>query len=124
MGLTERFFASARTNTTALDRDCARRAQGKMGKAPTHDCVDTEAYLSTEGRSREMAGLRKLVTAFAGQPGIIGLHGGLPPASSFPIKAMTLTLGDGRIVTIDDPAKVHHSDSTRKGDGALSLLTS
>ncbi len=72
-----------------------------------------------------MAGLRKVVTAFAGQPGIIGLHGGLPPASSFPIKAMTLTLDDGRTLTIDDPAKVPTQTVhvlTRKGDGAFTPL--
>lgn len=53
-----------------------------------------------------MAGLRKLVTAFAGVPGIIGLHGGLPPASAFPITEMTFTLRDGQKVVVDDPAKV------------------
>ncbi|CAL8471435.1 g10977 [Coccomyxa elongata] len=53
-----------------------------------------------------MAGLRKLVTAFAGVPGIIGLHGGLPPASAFPIREMTFTLRDGQKVVVDDPAKL------------------
>ena len=78
----------------------------KEDSTSVEHCVNIDEYYSAEGRSREMAGLRKLVTAFAGQPGIIGLHGGLPPASSFPIKGMHLTLGDGRTVAIDDPAKV------------------
>ncbi|EIE19767.1 PLP-dependent transferase [Coccomyxa subellipsoidea C-169] len=53
-----------------------------------------------------MAGLRKLVTAFAGVPGIIGLHGGLPPASAFPITELTYTLKDGQKIVVDDPAKL------------------
>ena len=77
-----------------------------MKEEGTSQYVEIENFYSAEGKSREMAGLRKLVTSFAGQPGIIGLHGGLPPASSFPIKSMSLTLGDGRTLVIDDPAKV------------------
>jgi hypothetical protein len=62
--------------------------------------------LSSEGRARQMAGLRKLVTTFAGVPGIIGLHAGLPPASAFPITEMSFTLRDGQKVVVDDPVKV------------------
>ena len=41
-----------------------------------------------------------------GQPGIIGLHGGLPAGSAFPITSLSFTLRDGTTATIDDPAKV------------------
>lgn len=68
--------------------------------------ANLEDRLSFEGRARQMAGLRKLVTAFAEVPGIIKLHGGLPPASSFPITEMSFTLRDGRKYTVDDPVKV------------------
>ena len=74
-----------------------------------------EEYYSIEGRKRQMAGLRKLVTAFASQPGIICLHGGFPPAHTFPVKKMTLTLDDGRTVVIDDPAKVTITAKQRHG---------
>ena len=41
-----------------------------------------------------------------GQAGIIGLHGGLPAGSAFPITSLSFTLRDGTSATIDDPAKV------------------
>ncbi len=68
-----------------------------------------------------MAGLRKLVTAFASQPGIICLHGGFPPAHTFPVKKMTLTLDDGKTIVIDDPAKVTIPTKQRQGALQLSL---
>lgn len=68
--------------------------------------TNIEGKLSREGLARQMAGLRKIVTAFAGVPGIIGLHGGLPPASSFPITGVTLTLQGGQKVEIDNAVKV------------------
>jgi kynurenine/2-aminoadipate aminotransferase len=71
-----------------------------------HPTTNIADHLSAEGRARQMAGLRKLVTAFAGVPGIIGLHGGLPPASAFPITEMSFTLRDGQKITVDDPVKV------------------
>ncbi len=68
--------------------------------------VDHSELFSEEGRARKMARLRVLVTSFAGKEGVIGLHGGLPPASAFPITEMALTLRDGTRLVIDDPAKV------------------
>lgn len=78
--------------------------------------VDVESMLSKEGKARQMAGLRKVVTAFAGVPGIIGLHGGLPPATAFPIKGVTLTLEDGHKVEIDNPIKVRILSDTRHAE--------
>lgn len=89
-----------------------------MDNADGDKAVDTESMLSREGRARHMAGLRKLVTAFAGVPGIIGLHGGLPPASAFPITGMTLTLQNGQKVDLDDPIKVRILSSTRHANVA------
>ena len=87
--------------------------QGQMEDADGDRAVDMESMLSREGRARHMAGLRKVVTAFAGVPGIIGLHGGLPPASAFPITGVTLTLQNGQKVDLDDPIKVRILSSTR-----------
>ena len=87
--------------------------QGRMEDADGDTAVDMESMLSREGRARHMAGLRKVVTAFAGVPGIIGLHGGLPPASAFPITGVTLTLQNGQKVDLDDPIKVRVLSSTR-----------
>ncbi len=80
--------------------------QGETDEASCARPVQYEDHLGAEGRAWQMAGLRKLVTAFAGVPGIIGLHGGLPPASAFPITELTYTLKDGQKIVVDDPAKV------------------
>ncbi len=101
-----------------VEEECAR---GALNGAETDGAVDVESMLSAEGQARQMAGLRKIVTAFAGVPGIIGLHGGLPPASSFPIKGVTLTLGNGQKVEIEDPIKVRTLSSPRHA-AALSKL--
>lgn len=89
---------------------------------------------STEGRARRMAGLRELVTASAAADkalsprsrtssktspsgsaqaaaaaeaaSVIGLHGGFPPASSFPFVKLTATLRDGSVIEVEDPAEV------------------
>jgi len=73
--------------------------------------VKIEDHYSEEGKAWQMAGLRRLVTAFAGVPGIIALHGGLPPASAFPITEVTFTLTDGRKIVVDDPTKVCDVDN-------------
>ena len=90
--------------------------QGRADGGEEVCTADVESMLSTEGRARQMAGLRKVVTAFAGVPGIIGLHGGLPPATAFPIKGVTLTLEDGNKVEIDDPIKVRILSDTRHAE--------
>lgn len=41
-----------------------------------------------------------LATKFNGIEGLIPLHGGLPPASAFPLTALQLTLKDGTKVDI------------------------
>ena len=67
--------------------------------------VDHAALFSKEGQARKMARLRIITTTFAGREGVIGLHGGLPPATAFPITEMSLKLRDGSRIVIDDPAK-------------------
>lgn len=90
--------------------------------------LDFEAMFSTEGKARRMAGLRELVTASAAAdralaprgskdstpspagPPVIGLHGGFPPASSFPFVKLTATLRDGSVVEVEDPAEVREEN--------------
>ena len=67
--------------------------------------VDHAALFSKEGQARKMAHLRIITTTFAGRAGVIGLHGGLPPATAFPIVEMSLKLRDGSRIVIADPAK-------------------
>jgi hypothetical protein len=64
---------------------------------------------SCEGRLRLLPGLRVLATAFNGIEGIIPLHGGLPPASAFPLSAIQLTLKDGTKIDITEPQEVNFS---------------
>ena len=61
-----------------------------------------------------MPGLRDLSTKFNGIKGLIPLHGGLPPASAFPLKGLQLTLKDGTQVDITGQDEVslpmnHHA---------------
>lgn len=67
--------------------------------------VDHAALFSKEGQARRMARLRIITTTFVGREGVVGLHGGLPPATAFPITEMSLKLRDGSCIVIDDPAK-------------------
>ena len=45
-------------------------------------------------------------TEFYGLPDMVPMHGGLPPATAFPIESMSLHLKDGTVVDIVDPALV------------------
>ena len=68
--------------------------------------VDYTQHFGQEGHARQLASLRVLLSAFTGVPGIIGLHGGLPPADAFPFTEMSFTLRDGTKLQITDPAQV------------------
>ena len=68
--------------------------------------VDYASHFGDEGNARQLASLRVLLSAFTGVPGIIGLHGGLPPADAFPFTEMSFTLRDGTKLHITDPAQV------------------
>lgn len=71
--------------------------------------VDYTQHFGQEGHARKLASLRVLLSAFTGVPGIIGLHGGLPPADAFPFTEMSFTLRDGTKMQISDPAQVNYS---------------
>lgn len=68
--------------------------------------VDYSQHFGHEGQARQLASLRVLLSAFTGVPGIIGLHGGLPPADAFPFTEMSFTLRNGTKLEIKDPEQV------------------
>ena len=67
---------------------------------------DFESLYSLEGVARRLAGLREVVAAAASSPGIVGLHGGFPPATAFPFRRLSATLADGSELVIDDEDEV------------------
>ena len=84
-------------------------ASGAADQAGSHDGpspVNYTQHFGHEGRARQLASLRVLLSAFTGVPGIIGLHGGLPPADAFPFTEMSFTLRDGTKLEIKEPEQV------------------
>ncbi|KAL3147261.1 hypothetical protein ABBQ32_002752 [Trebouxia sp. C0010 RCD-2024] len=81
-------------------------AAGKSDPQGAACTVDYSRHFGHEGQARQLASLRVLLSAFTGVPGIIGLHGGLPPADAFPFTEMSFTLRDGTKMEIKDPAQV------------------
>ena len=61
---------------------------------------ELEAVLSDEARRRTFGSLRSLVNTYQGAAGVIGLHGGLPPETCFPLAGLSFTLADGRTVAL------------------------
>ncbi len=58
---------------------------GIEGKKAAHPgVIDWEARWSDIARRRHAPKLQAIVLRFFGQPGVIGMHGGLPPAEAFP----------------------------------------
>eukprot|EP00884_Botryococcus_braunii_P000742 jgi/Botrbrau1/10669/Bobra.53_2s0024.1 len=76
-------------------------ANGNHGSS--WDCAE---LFSIEGRKRRMPALRSLITAFSGVPGVIGMHGGFPPADAFPFESISFKLRDGSSFEISEPSKV------------------
>lgn len=85
---------------------------GKPDSQEEASLVDFSQHFGHEGQARQLASLRVLLSAFTGVPGIIGLHGGLPPADAFPFTEMAFTLRDGTKMEIKDPAQVQSSTAT------------
>lgn len=74
---------------------------------------ELEAALSDEARRRTFGSLRSLVSAYQGAPGVIGLHGGLPPETCFPLAGLSFTLADGRAVALS-AEQVHAAPRGRR----------
>ena len=67
---------------------------------------DIESHLSKEASARTLSSLSKFIFEFSGIPGMVGLHGGLPPPSIFPFKGMKVQLEDGSWLDMSDKDKV------------------
>lgn len=72
----------------------------------TNALVDFTDYFTEEAKIRHFPALRDIVFNALRVPGIIGLHGGLPPNESFPIESISLKLRDGSTIEVSDPAQV------------------
>ena len=68
--------------------------------APPEQQADLLSLLSVEGARRTAGSLCGIVSQFAGVEGLVGLHGGLPPTSSFPLTSLQFGLADGRTVQL------------------------
>ena len=84
--------------TDEADRPAKRFKQGTS--------IDFDQHLSEEGRLRLYPSLRKIVCQFAGSDNVIPMHGGLPPAHSFPVSSVQLNLANGQRVEVTDAQKV------------------
>ena len=65
-----------------------------------------ERHLSKEAKARTLSSLSKFIFSFSGIPGMVSLHGGLPPPSMFPFKALKVQLEDGTWLDMSDKHKV------------------
>lgn len=95
--------------------------KARLEPPATSAIVNWDVHLTKEAKLRTQPTLRKLVTGSAGKPGLVGLHGGLPHPSIFPLEGITLNLKGGATLTIDDPqtVRIRH----RHGDGGPCLAT-
>ena len=73
-------------------------AAGAPAAAP--DSRLLRSLSSREGVLRAGGSLRRLVSDSAGVQGLVGLHGGLPPAHTFPLTSLHFGLADGRSISL------------------------
>ena len=104
--------------TDVSDAKRARADPTTLTSTSTPTPVDYASLFSEEGARRRLAGLREIVAAAAGRPGVVGLHGGFPPPDAFPFVRLTATLKDGTTVEVSDPEQVC-GKREREGDGRV-----
>jgi kynurenine/2-aminoadipate aminotransferase len=92
--------AGAARAAPARAAPAAPAATSAATSAPTAQQADLLGLLSVEGARRTGGNLRAIVSQFAGVEGLVGLHVGLPPTSSFPITSLQFGLADGRTVQL------------------------
>jgi len=104
------FPGTTTADPAPADVSDAKRARAAEPPLPSTSAtptpVDYAALFSEEGARRRLAGLREIVAAAAGRPGVVGLHGGFPPPDAFPFVRLTATLKDGTTVEVSDPGQV------------------
>lgn len=82
-----------------------------------------ESHLSKEASARTLSSLSKFIFEFSGIPGMVGLHGGLPPPSIFPFKGMKVQLEDGTWLDMCDEDKMDAAQQyNTNGRGYVPLL--
>ncbi|KAL6776906.1 hypothetical protein ACKKBF_B03955 [Auxenochlorella protothecoides x Auxenochlorella symbiontica] len=64
--------------------------------------VDPGKFITEKGAALNYGQLRGLVAKFQNVPGVIGLHGGLPPSDAFPMLSLDIKLRDGSTVTVGE----------------------
>jgi len=87
-----------------LSREGARRTPGQLRSFVANFTGARGGACAVSRTWRRSGRLTGSSPRPAGLEGVIGMHGGLPPASAFPITGMTLTLADGSTLPITDPA--------------------
>lgn len=58
-----------------------------------------------QGQAFRVGELSGLLFEFAGIPGIVGLHNGLPPSDAFPIESLSIKLKSGGTIELSDPVE-------------------
>ena len=87
----------------------ARRMAGLRELVTASAAADKTLSPRSKNSSSASAAAPRSAQASAGAAeaaSVIGLHGGFPPASSFPFVKLTATLRDGSVIEVEDPAEV------------------
>ena len=87
-------------------KDSTRQPKHGNPEADKATPCNIEHHLSKEASARTLSSLSKFIFSFSGIPGMVGLHGGLPPPSIFPFKAMKVQLEDGTWLDMSAKDKV------------------
>lgn len=66
--------------------------------------LDWTCRWSQEARRRHPVRLQSVMNRFGSSSEVIGMHGGLPTASTFPLAGLDLHLADGHHLAISGPA--------------------
>lgn len=101
---THRLVSKTMATKLEVSTNCANSGLSADDR-PTPCNIDQ--HLSKEASARTLSSLSKFIFEFSGIPGMVGLHGGLPPASIFPFKSMKVQLEDGTWLDMSDKDKVH-----------------
>ena len=99
----------ARTNTPpscSMQTACKQTHAASANKHDKPVPCNIESHLSKEASARTLSSLSKFIFEFSGIPGIVGLHGGLPPPSIFPFKGLKVQLEDGTWLDMSAQEKV------------------
>lgn len=88
-----------------LQTDRTPQSESLPSSSPHKQC-DIESHLSREAKTRTLSTLSKFIFGFSGIPGMVSLHGGLPPPSIFPFKSLKMELKDGQMLDIPAGSKV------------------